>query len=289
MRSLVVLCLLALARPASADEAARRVAAITAMFAAQTASFRTYDRDDKAFKATLTPDALVAFDRDYPRPDFGRWNVVSASKVVVVASQAGWAGTWGWLAAELRITYTWYAEPEGAGDPHPKPETHTYHWLALVVPDGAGVKTRALRLVEAKADRELVDSDYAQVLVPTASPPAHLALLTQPKALAARLASDPATSVLGTGPGERGLGAAAARRLVKGWSRLTLEAVDPPADQDASFYQPVELTVGDASIVWGRLRMKLPGKPRWYPIDAFAVLRTVGDHLEIVALMYGAE
>lgn len=282
-----LICLLGIARPAAADDTASRLAAVKTMFNAQTRSF--LKSDDAPFKATLTPDALVAFGSDHPRRDFGQWNVVNAQKVVIVASKAGWSGTWGWLVAELRITYTWYAEPEGAGNPNPKPETHTYHWIALVVPDGAGVKTKAARMVEAQADSQLTPSNYAQELLPLASPPPNLALLVQPKSLGAVLSKDPATSVLGTSETDRGLGVAAAKRLVKTWARLTLEVVDTPDAHEKVFYQPVEVTVDDGAMAWGKLRMKLPGKALWYPIDAFAIFRKVGDRTEIVAAVYGAE
>jgi hypothetical protein len=286
MRSLIIVCLLAVSHPALADDTASRLAAIKTMFDAQTKSFQTLD--DEAFKATLTSDALVAFGSNYPRDDYGSWNLVRAQKVVIVASKSGWAGTWGWIAAELRITYTWYAEPEGAGDPHPKPETHTYRFVALVVPDGAGVKAKVLRMAQTTPDKELSASNHAQDLLPIASPPANVALLAQPNAIVALLAKDPATSVLGTSDAERGFGAAAAKRLVARWSKLTLEVVDTPDEHEKLSYKPVELTVGEGAIAWAKLRMKLPGKPTWYPIDAFGVFRKVGDHSEIVALMYTA-
>jgi len=281
MRAAVIACLLLFARPALADDAAKRLAAIKTMFDAQTKSFIA--DDDNAFKATLTPDALVAFGGDYPRTDFSQWNAVRAQKIVVAASKMGWAGTWGWLVAELRITYTWYAEPAGAGNPHPTPETHTYHYAALVVADGAGVKSKALRMTQTRSDSYLSSSDEVQTLLPIASPPPNIALLAKPAAIAAQLAKDPATSVLGTSEGDRGFGATDAKHLVAGWSKLVIEVVDTPDAHD----KPVEVTVGDGAVAWAKLRMKLPGKPKWYAIDGFAILRKVGDRSEIVALVYG--
>ena len=55
-----------------------------AMFAAQTKTLKsTDDASDKAFKATVTLDALVSWNGERPRADFGSWNAVPADEVVV--------------------------------------------------------------------------------------------------------------------------------------------------------------------------------------------------------------
>jgi hypothetical protein len=281
MRTLVAV-LLVVACPAFAED---RIAAMKVMFAAQTNTLKsTDDASDKAFKATLTRDALVTWNGERPRADFGSWNAVPADEVVVAGVKYGWAGAWGWIVADLRITYTWYAEPEGAGNPHPTPETHAYRWAALVVPDGAGVKTKVLWVAQGQSDHALMVMNYVQELVPMASPSPNVALLAKPSAIVAHLAKDAATSVLGTSEADRGLGPADAKKLVSGWSKLALEVVDTRDDHDKSMYETFELAVGDAAVAYAKLRMKLPGKPKWYPLEGVVILRKG----EIVALVYGS-
>jgi len=282
MRTLVLAALLVAARPAFGED---RIPAMKAMFDAQTKTLMSLDdASRKAFKATLTADALVSWNGERPIADFVAWNAVPAQKVIVAGVRYGWAGAWGWIVADLRITYTWYAEPEGAGDPHPKPETHAYRWAALVVPDGAGVKTKVLWAAQAQSDHALLAMNYVQALVPLASPSPNVAVLAKPSAIVAHLAKDAATSVLGTSEDDRGLGPADAKKLVAGWSKLALEVVDTRDDHDKAMYEPFELAVGDASVAWAKMRMKLPGKPTWYPLQGFVILRKS----EIVALVYGS-
>jgi hypothetical protein len=76
----------------------------------------------------------------------------------------------------------------------------------------------------------------------------------------------------------------AAKKLVGGWSRFALEVVDTPDDHEKPYYQPFELAIGDGAIAWAKMRMKLPGKRAWYPLEGFAILRKG----EIVALVYGS-
>ena len=124
-----------------------------------------------------------------------------------------------------------------------------------------------------------------------AKPPAALAALADAKNLPRQLASDAATTVLGSSDSEAAFGAAAAEKLVGGWSKLALEVVGPTADdKDPQFYTPVEITAGDAVVVWGRLRMHLPNKPKdGYLLDAFGIARkTSSGGLEFVAIAYGS-
>jgi hypothetical protein len=164
-----------------------------------------------------------------------------------------------------------------------KPETNTFHLIELIVPDGKQVKAKIVELMRAVPDKELVDYNDAQDLVPIASPSPLIAALAHP----AQLSTDPGTSVFGTGEGERGLGGPAAKKLVAGWAKLALEVVDTKVESDRSMYRTFEQRIGDATVVWARLRMKLPGKPRWFPINGFAIGRKIGDAWELVAVMYG--
>jgi hypothetical protein len=179
-----------------------------------------------------------------------------------------------------------YAEPAGAGDPNPQPENEVYHWIELVVADGAGVKGRAVGIYRAQPDTRLDGGNSVQELPPIASPPPVLAALARPKDLLSLLAKDEATSVLGTSDREAALGRPAAAKLVGGWGKLVLEVVDTKDAHDKLFYTPVELTVGEATVAWGRLRMKLPKQTTWILIDGFAIARKTATGFELVAVAY---
>jgi hypothetical protein len=94
-----------------------------------------------------------------------------------------------------------------------------------------------------------------QQLVPIASPSPHVAVLAKPSAEANKLGS-----------------------------KVTLEVVDSPDEHDKPYYEPFELTVGDGSVAWAKMRMKLAGKPTWFPLEGFVILRKS----IIIALVYGS-
>ena len=288
-RALVVLVVCLVPRLVHADDKVN-LAAMNALFKAQTDSFKSSDEDK--FKRTVTADALVSWSGgDYPRSDYSSWNVVTADKVKIVSSKSAWSGSFGWVAADLEITYTWYAEPEGAGDPNPKPETHGYHYVGVFVLDGKTVKAKVVHMVATKSDKDLTAYNTTQTQPLLASPSANVALLTQPKELAARMSADAATTVFGTSDADKAHGGTAAKKLVGRWAKLTLQVLDTDSKNknDKIFYTPVEVSVGDATVVWARLRMQFAGKKDWYPLDGFAVLRKVGDKSEIVALQFGSD
>ena len=286
---LALLLLIALARPVHADDTARRTAAIKALLATQVDLWRHGNGTDgiATFAATMTKDGRLARSGDWLRPDLMLSPPYNISKLKITATQVGWSGTWGWVVAEIKLTSRMYAEPAGAGDPNPQPKDEVYHWIELVVAEGDAVKGRAIGIYNAKPDASLDDSNEVQKLPPFESPPAALVALANAKELPGRLAKDAATSVLGTGEGEAALGVAAAKKLVSGWSKLALEVVGPPDEDWKLFYTPVEITAGDATVVWGRLRMKLPGRPLGIRIDAFGIARKTATGFELVAIAYG--
>jgi hypothetical protein len=170
------------------------------------------------------------------------------------------------------------------GDPNPQPKDEVYHWIELVVADGDSVKGKALGIYGAEPDTTLRKYNYVQQLPPIESPPPILAALADAKRLPTLLAKDAATSVFGTSDTEAGLGVTAARKLVSGWSKLVIEVVGTKDDHDKLFYTPVEITVGDAVVTWGRMRMKLPNNPVWFELDGFGIARKTATGLEFVAL-----
>jgi hypothetical protein len=267
------LCLAA--SPARAGDA--RTRAVLAHLTAQTRALVREDAD--GFRATLTADARVAFDTAEPTRDAAdervMWTFPPLKKIVVGRTRIGWAGDWGWVAAELRVTTQMWAEPEGAGDPHPKPETRTYNWLAVVVPDGKGFKTRALFVSKEQPDKDLISDRSPPALSKT---PGELApLLARPPALAAQLAANPGVVVLGTSAGERGLGRAAARRLLDRWKHLDLVQV-------GATYEVVH---GDLGFAFAEVAMKTRANKDRFDLDAFVVAHRTQAGWEIVAVAYG--
>jgi len=267
---------------------AKRLAAAKAMFDAQRKAL-TKD-DDAAFGATLAKDAVVSWGSELPTADFTmKLTFVAPSKITVTTSKIGWAGTWGWLTADVRATWTMYAEPEGAGDPHPKPQTDTIHWVAFLVADGEAVKTRALFTSHTVPDKELPENNFIQdELEPEPSPPARVAALTQPATLAKELSKDPATTVFVTGPSERGFGPAAAKKLLSSWGKLTLEVATTKKKESKDDYKVTELVVGDAVVSYARIRLKLPGQKQWTLVNGFSIARKTDAGHEVVALAYSA-
>jgi len=287
---IVVLALLTLglARSVDADDTVKRVAAIKALLATQVELWRHGNGTDdiETFAATMTTDGRIAHNGDWLRPDLSLSPPYNISKLKITATKIGWSGTWGWVTAEIRLTSRMYAEPEGAGDPHPKPENEVYHWIELVVADGDGVKGKALGIYSAKPDSALAAYSEDQKRPVIASPPALLAALADPKRLPAVLAKDPATTVFGTSAREAALGPTAARKLVGSWSKVRMEVVGHNDESSKLFFTPVELTVDDATVVWGRLRMKLPNQPKGFLVDGFGIARMTATGFELVAVAY---
>jgi len=262
------------ASPARAGDA--RTRAVLAHLTVQTRALVHEDAD--AFRATLTADARVAFATTEPTLDASdaMWNLAPIKKIVVGRTQVGWTADWGWVAAELRVTTQMWAEPEGAGDPHPKPETGTYHWLAVVVPDGKGVKTRALFVTRAQPDKDL--RGYGEPPAPSRTPGELAPLLARPPALAAQLAANPGVVVFGTSAADRGLGRTAARRLLDGWKRLDLVQAGATT----------EVVHGDLGFAFTRVAMKARASKDRVVLDAFVVAHRGASGWEIVAVAYGS-
>jgi hypothetical protein len=268
---LIVLLLLASSVAHADDHAAQIKALLAAQAKAQVAV------DEKAFKATLTADAIGDYAGGKPTDNFGMLGgAITVPKWTITATQIGWADTWGWVVADAQITTKMYAEPEGAGDPHPTPETASYHLVELVVPDGKGVKAKVFELLRTVPDRSLQHYNETDTLVPPLKSSSAIALLAEPWA---HLSDDPATSVLGTSPNDRALGLASAKKLVASWKKLGFEIVDT---KDHQWGPSENVVVGDVKVVWARMRMKIKGV--WYPIWGFGIVR--GDTL--VALAYDA-
>ena len=283
MRAAIVV-VVALAGVARADN---RTAAIKAMIEVQRKAFLA--GDDDAFKATFTSDGVLA-DRNRPSDLVRTWGgVESVKEVKILDSKIGWSGSWGWVAIEARVTSVLIAAAVEAGA---KPAPVTVHWIALVVPAGDGVKTKAMVFSPTQPDKELTAFNYVQELVPRTKSPALADALAHPQQLAKLLAPDAATSVFGSSASDRGLGVAAAKKLVGSWSKLVLEVVETAPGQkyvEPKDYEPFELDLGDVTFSWARVRMKMPGKTGWVLLNATAIARRTASGFEIVAADYNAD
>ena len=173
------------------------------------------------------------------------------------------------------MTTQMWAEPEGAGDPNPKPETHTYHWLAVVVPVGKGLKTRALFVSRVERDKDLMATSHPPA--PSKTPGELAPLLATPPALAAQLAANPGVVVFGTSAADCGLGRSAARRLLGRWKRLDMV-------QAGATYEVVH---GDLGFAFTQVAMKERASKDWVVLAAFVVAHRSQAGWEIVAVAYG--
>jgi len=283
MRFVVLFVLLFPVATAHADD---RRKATTAMFQVQMDTWRKADNDK--FRATLTKDVVVARNGDWMRPDWNLEPPYNISALKVVASKIGWSNNFGWITADIHLTSRWYAEPEGAGNPHPEPEDEIYHWVELVIPDGdAGVKGRALAIYKAGHDSMKYVPFHDGEITPLATtPPDALAAMARATELPTLLANDPATSVVGTDDDETAFGPTAAKKLTASWSKLELSFAGKTKWMDGKFFEPIELVVGDATVVWGRVQLKK--KSSLWLMDAFAIARkTQAGTYEYVAIAYG--
>jgi hypothetical protein len=281
LRCLVVLVLLG--GVASADNA-KRTAAIKVLLKQQIDMWSRGESDDRAleeFTATLTPDGRISRNGDWLRPDLMLAPPYNLEDLKIVSQQVGWSGDFGWAVAEVTMTEKMYAEPEGAGDPHPKRGPWSIHWIEAFVADGDGVKGRAVGVYSNKADKDL-DLDDAKRHVVATAPPASLAALASFKDTA--MATDPTVAVMGTSLGETAYGPAAVKKLLARWAKIPLEIIDTTDKHDALFFTPVEIHAGGATIVWGMMRMKLGAS--WLAISAFGIANAKHEY---VALAFAAE
>lgn len=270
MKRALVAIAVALSAAAHADAAHEKLA--RAQLAAQVKALGVDDME--ALEKTLTADALVAFKgQDPTRAADAEWDFPHPEHASIVKSRVGWAGTWGWVAADVEITTRWYAEPAGAGDPNPQPETHVYHWLSLVVADGAGVKTRALFVDQVTPDKELASMTRAAPA--TAGPIATLA--AHPADLAAKLAADAAVCVFGNGASDEAFGRAASLKLLASWQKLTLAVTGTP----------IEETSGDLGFAFATLELDHKGQRDPLVLRALVIARKTGDAWNPVAVEYG--
>ena len=282
MRSLAIAVILTLSGTAVADDTAARTAEIKKLMRAQ-ADAMIADSSD-AFDKTLAQDPLVNL-QDNQAPNTGysiQTDLMNPSKVTFGETRIGWAGTWGWVAAEVQLTNRPHPEWMQSGKMPPKMR----HWIAVFVLEGGAVKTKFMVLQQTKPDKELSGFNYVDELpVPTSLGPV-AKLLEQPVAAVKLLSKDPATVAFGTSAADRGFGAAAAAKLMKRWAKLAFQVVDSDKGSISKLDEHFEIAIGDATVAWAQIRMK-PAKPA-IVLTGVAITRKTAAGMELLVFAYGA-
>jgi hypothetical protein len=257
------------------DGSAKRALSIKKMMDAQAAALIA--SDGSAFDKTVAADALDERQQDLMGP----------RKITIGTPKIGWVGTCGWAAAETKMRASNHPEMMADGAPELAP-WRVWHWMALVEPDGTAFKTKAIGLFVTTPDKSLADGEYNDIaeLPAEASPSALVAWLAKPSAMADHLASDPATTVFGTSASDRAFGPAAAKKLLKSWSKLTLDVVKSKPGEHR--YDSHEVTVGDCTAASAFVRMKLKDGGSIL-LQAFAIARKLGEQWELVAVEYATD
>lgn len=278
MRAAGIAALIALGTGlAVADDGAARVAAVKALLEAQTKALLV-DDGGAAYQKTLVKDAYDDLQEDLMGPE----------KIAIGQTKIGWAGTCGWLAAE--VPFTNQPHPEGmTPGVTPKIPPRMRHWVALVVPDGAAVETKAHTVLVTTPDKDLENGKYNYVrdLPAETSPTPLVAWLAQPAVAAKSLAADPAVTVFGTSAADHAFGPSAAKKLLTSWGNLKLDVVNAGKGDHDSRYDHGEVVAGDCAAAHAMVRMKI--KDGAILLHGFAVAHKAGDHWELVALVYGPD
>ena len=283
MRLLTCLIVLA-ATTAAADKPADRAKAfVQTQLAAMTKA------NDAAVKATFAADAILlggTFDSSVPiakqdnvefqgflmngSPHSG-FRTASIKSVV-----AGGTDAFVWLTAEISATYA-SQEPEQKAHT----VTHVVRMTELVVADGSTWKCVAA-VFDRPGPVEGHYEAYAKPVGGATKPGGNRMLLASVGTVAAgMMADDPNAFALGTEAGERGIGPAAARKLLKAWSDLPMNIVGDSREVETKAY----------AFVQGKVAFKLPDKDDHsknliYPMSALVIAIPAHGGWNVVALHY---
>jgi hypothetical protein len=212
----VIAILLVLGGAAHADDA---VAGAKAVLKAQMTD------DQAAFGKTFAADGLLMLDDDVVvGPDaasksFQQSASLESGEAVIVSRKlshvsAGAIGTdAAWITADVAVK---------AGLDN-SVSTWIVSMSELVVRDGDGWKVKAAQIAEPVKDKQVtsVEDGAKPSAIPDAKPDADHEAALAVDAIAAALASDKTTTVIGTAPKERATGAAKAKKLLKKWAKLS--------------------------------------------------------------------
>lgn len=241
--SLSVIALVAGRAEAAPSPAERARAVVTAQLAALT------DSDEAGLGATFAPDAVVLWPRAEPTVaksglDALDEDLVGGSphlditKGTIKKLSVGGTADAIVIVAELALTYDG-AEP-GFGRVK---GTSVIHAVELLVDTGGG----AWKVVAASFE-PVETTDWGSSDEPGGIPGASSAgpltpMLAAPTTLAAALDPGAATTVFGTGKGERAIGPAKAKKLLAGWRKLELAIIGAPREVRTATYGFAQATV----------------------------------------------
>lgn len=188
----------------------------------------------KELIATLAPDALVLIPDAYVAakslgdfrvfldPDEASLNPATSRTLV-----AGGTADVIWLGAEITQPYRIIVDcQQNLGKCKGKRPLRA---TELFVKSGEAWTAVALHLDDPPPKNAMAPDEVTTVVAPTAAGPL-TALLTDPTALAAAIKDDPGVIVFGTETTERAVGAAAAKKLLGGWKKLTFELDGKPTE-----------------------------------------------------------
>jgi ketosteroid isomerase-like protein len=232
-RLAVLVALVALAVARDAHAGGERAGA-RALIATQARALTEMALGDgmSAFVDTFTDDALVFTSAEVATGheeiekaaiDVFEDTHDSIEKAVVERLQIGVLDDAAWLTADLVLSW----EGHGGEGESVDYEPVTTRVTELVIRDGDHWRTRAAHFSEAVSDRDARERQHAKYAdeppadLPSAGDdPDRIALLESPALLAATLGTGKAITVIGSSGGERAVGVAKARKLLKRWRKL---------------------------------------------------------------------
>ena len=221
--------------------------------------------DDQAMIATFTPDAaLEGFMMDEAVPDLHAFdevalggsphNAITKHKLGPIA--AGGNDQVVWYSADVTLTYS-----------NQHPEERVRNATRVVRITGLATAASNWKVVAAMMDnptKQISDATGTAVIRGATTEGPLTKLLASPSALVAALTPD--AVVVGTELRERGIGPAA-KKLVKGWSKLAFSVGGPPREvttKDYAFTQTaIDWKKGDRLYRFDALAFALPVDGAW--------------------------
>ncbi|MEO8702765.1 MAG: hypothetical protein ABI867_22160 [Kofleriaceae bacterium] len=191
-------------------------------------------------------------------------------RVKIVASTAGWSGSWGWIVADLAVPQRAYTPSDGGTA---KEVPHRYHLVQVFVGDGKDIKVQASMIADTQSDDKLPAVTPSPGGPPKSGTLAYYLVTPHEITLAAKAE----VAVVGSSQGEVAIGPVAAKKLLASWSKLGLGMSGVSK----------EVLVGDLGIVVSEVEL-LVGK-KVVRLRGMIVGRKKGAGWEVVALAYGAD
>jgi len=236
MRTAIVIVLLVATQVAHADKPSDRA---RTLLDTQLEALR--GRDDATLWTTFADDAVIlGFATDKPAKSLAISTVIfdqiingpgDVTKSKIASLVAGGDAKTLWWTAEVVMSGTF----REAGTTTPT-WTEKYRVSELAISDGKTWKVVAAAFDHGRKNLpEVTPDDTPETLAGANEAGPLAALLASPASVASSIATTPGTFVIGTAPGERGLGKAA-KKMIAGWSKLSLAVVGTPREVRTATY-----------------------------------------------------